>query len=287
MRKIASVVLVFFVLSISGFAQSLSFVGEKTESDTIVNSLRNAAKDVTSLKGVNKKKTLAVLIVEDSGKEGIGFGGHGSNTIQKLFQNIPVIGWFISVNTTLWSAARMAQPTASGEYGNMYSRSSIAEAFIISELINKGYNVVEASLPFYGDVEKIFTNNEAAKQDGVEESKEAVRNYGRQLGADTVIIGSVGGSIYKVIEEENYFSLNRNFISDFKMNLRTIDTRSSQVLDADTFSGVDSVKTLESVKWLNIVVTGALIGVATAAIVTDGFSSDDEYYDEYDDSYSY
>jgi hypothetical protein len=71
------------------------------------------------------------------------------------------------------------------------------------------------------------------------------------------------------------------------MNLRTIDTRSSQVLDADTFSGVDSVKTLESVKWLNIVVTGALIGVATAAIVTDGFSSDDEYYDEYDDSYSY
>jgi hypothetical protein len=287
MRKIASVVLVFFVLSISGFAQSLSFVGEKTESDTIVNSLRNAAKDVTSLKGVNKKKTLAVLIVEDSGKEGIGFGGHGSNTIQKLFQNIPVIGWFISVNTTLWSAARMAQPTASGEYGNMYSRSSIAEAFIISELINKGYNVVEASLPFYGDVEKIFTNNEAAKQDGVEESKEAVRNYGRQLGADTVIIGSVGGSIYKVIEEENYFSLNRYFISDFKMNLRTIDTRSSQVLDADTFSGVDSVKTLESVKWLNIVVTGALIGVATAAIVTDGFSSDDEYYDEYDDSYSY
>lgn len=287
MRKIASVVLVFFVLSISGFAQSLSFVGEKTESDTIVNSLRNAAKDVTSLKGVNKKKTLAVLIVEDSGKEGIGFGGHGSNTIQKLFQNIPVIGWFISVNTTLWSAARMAQPTASGEYGNMYSRSSIAEAFIISELINKGYNVVEASLPFYGDVEKIFTNSEAAKQDGVEESKEAVRNYGRQLGADTVIIGSVGGSIYKVIEEENYFSLNRYFISDFKMNLRTIDTRSSQVLDADTFSGVDSVKTLESVKWLNIVVTGALIGVATAAIVTDGFSSDDEYYDEYDDSYSY
>lgn len=266
------VILLLYVCSISGFAQSLSFIGNKTESDTITNSLRDAAKNVTSLKGVDKDKTLAVLIVEDSGKETMGFGGGSGNTLKQLIVNLPVLGWFTSINSTVWSASRLAQPTDSGKFGNMYSRSSIAEAFIISELIDKGYTVVEASTPFYGDVNSILTNSEE------------IRNYGRQLGADTVVIGSVGGSIYKVIQDENYFTLNRYFVSDLKMNIRSISTQSNQILDSDTFSGVDSVNTLSNIKWLNILVTIGIAGFAIAGL--SGAFDDDDDDDDYDD-YNY
>jgi len=279
MKKTAMLILLLYVCSISGFAQSLSFIGNKTESDTITNSLREAAKNVTSLKGVDKNNTIAVLIVEDSGKETMGFGGGSGSTLKKLLVNVPVIGWFTSINSTVWSASRLAQPTDSGKFGNMYSRSSIAEAFIISELIDKGYTVVEASTPFYGDVNSILTN------------EQEIRNYGRQLGADTVVIGSVGGSIYKVIEDENYFTLNRYFVSDLKMNIRSVSTQSNQILDSDTFSGVDSVNTLKNIKWGNIIVTVLLAGVAIAGISgafdsDDDDDDDDDYYNNYNDQYN-
>jgi len=267
MKKTAMLMLLLYLCSISGFAQSLSYIGNKTESDTITNSLRDAVKNVTTLKGVDKNNTLAVLIVEDSGKETMGFGGGSGNTLKKLFVNLPVFGWFTSLNTTVWSASRLAQPTDSGNFGNMYSRSSIAEAFIISELIDKGYTVVEASIPFYGDVNSILTN------------EEEIRNYGRQLGADTVVIGSIGGSIYKVIESENYFSLNRYFVSDLKLNIRSVSTQSNQILDSDTFSGIDSVNTLSSVKWINILVTIGVIGTGIAAL-SGAFSYEDDYEDD-------
>lgn len=269
MKKTAMLILLLYLCSISGFAQSLSYIGNKTESDTITNSLREATKNVTTLKGIDKNNTIAVLIVEDSGKETMGFGGGSGNNLQKLFVNVPVFGWFSSVNTTVWSASRLAQPTDSGRFGNMYSRSSIAEAFIISELIDKGYTVVEASTPFYGDVNSILTN------------EEEIRNYGRELGADTVVIGSVGGSIYKLIEDENYFTLNRYFVSDLKLNIRSISTQSNQILDSDTFSGVDSVNTLSRIKWLNILVTIGLVGVGIAGLsgaFSDDYDDEEEYY---------
>ena len=117
------------------------------------------------------------------------------------------------------------------------------------------YRVIETTYPYYGDINSIVTNGDILK------------SYANRLGVDTVIVGSMGGSILKVVEKQSYFYKEQYFVADTKLNLRSVDTNSNVILDSKTFSGVDSLLTYSEVKIGNIALSG---GIVIAAILIFG-----------------
>lgn len=243
-RSVLAIVILLLVAGVTT-TQSLSFEGDKTESDVLVNSLRAAASEVTRLGGVGSAERVGVLLVQDSGGDTMEFYTSGG-VLTSIAQNLPIVGWFMNSQHSIWSIARLSEGTSPAQYGNTYSRSSVAEDFLISELLDAGVEVVETIQPYYGNINSLLTD------------ADYLRNIGDQLGVDVVIIGSLGGSVLKVIVKEDYLNRHSYFVSDTKLTLRSVDTRTNTVIDSQTFSGTDSVETTSDFKWFNIVISAGL-----------------------------
>jgi hypothetical protein len=254
MRRIAIIAALVLIPCFTIRAEKSTPEIDKNESDVIINAFKTSVSGVTKLRGIDKSKNVGVLMIQDSGAENIEFSTVESG-FEYTLQEIPVIGWFMTTQRTLWSVARFAEGTPAKAFGNTFSRNAVAEDLIISELVKEGYQVIETTYPYYGDINSIVTDGDI------------LTSYAKRLGVDTIIVGSMGGSILKVVENQSYFYKEQYFVADTKLNLRSVDTKSNVILDSTTFSGVDSLLTHSEVKIGNIALSG---GIVLAAILIFG-----------------
>lgn len=179
--------------------------GQKDETDVILNSFKEAAKSVDNLAGLDYAEKIAVLVIRQ-GEESL-YTLEGGKLV-----NVPG--------------------------GSSNTHNPMIEDLIIDQLMQIGdFKVVEILDSYYGSLH-IDLNS------GLENNLENIKNIGEAIGADTIIIGSSAGSIMKYVTVKKFFGLSSTtyFVSSVKLNLRTVDVKTSTVTSTVIGSGTDRVK---------------------------------------------
>lgn len=241
MKRIMIFMSLIVLFSAQCFAAGVLGVGgEKDESDVLLQAYSQAVKTVNNLQGLQDAKKVAVLVVRQGFEGSSSFGGRADLGIRpKSYVYLPR------------GTAAVAE-----------SHNPMVEDLIIDQLLERGvFEIVEISDKYYGALGGNLNRE-------INNDLSLIVNIGEAVGADTIIIGSSAGSIWKYVSKKSFFYTREYFVANIKLNLRTVDVGTNEVTSTVLGSGSDSVRISKSLRKERAMLVGAIF-VGGASLATD------------------